>query len=97
MAGTFYRNVCDKIKPDMDRAEKELIMHESLIKTDRVYVQNIREGDLFNYYGSETSLKFLRQIKEEEKKINRRLTATEIENVSQEMIGSLKNGNGRIH
>jgi hypothetical protein len=96
MANTFYRNVCSKIKEDMPREEKEQIMYDALIKTDRIFTRNCREGNLFNDFGSEVSLKFIRQIKDEEKEIGRRLNAIEIENLYQKMLEGLeglKNGN----
>jgi hypothetical protein len=90
MTSTFYRDVYNKIKPETTIEEKEQIMYDALIKTDRIFTRNIREGDLYNSYGSETAHKFLQQIKKEENELGRRLTSIEIENKYQEILGSLK-------
>jgi hypothetical protein len=97
MSDTLYRKVYKKITQDMPREEKEQIVYKQLMKIDRVFIRNVREGDLFNYYGSEIAQKFIQQIKNEENELGRRLNASEIENKYQEILGSLKNGNGRIH
>jgi len=90
MANTFYNNIYKKIKPDILIEEKEQIIYEQLMKADRVFVRNMREGDLFSVYGGETAHRFIHKIQTQEMTVGRRLNPTEIENTYQEMLTELE-------
>jgi hypothetical protein len=90
MGDTLYRNVYKKIKPDTPIEDKEQIIYEQLIKSDRVFMRNMREGDLFSMYGGETAQKFIQKIQTQEMTVGRRLNPTEIENTYQEMLTELE-------
>lgn len=90
MASTFYRNTCSKIKPDILIEEKEQVIYEQLMKTDRLFVLNMREGDLFSVYGGEVAHRFIQQIQTKEMTVGRKLNPTEIENEYQEMLTELE-------
>jgi len=80
-----------KVTQDMSRHEKETIIHAELMKTDRTFVKNCREMDLFSDYGCETSQRFILKIEKEEEIIKRKLNAPEIEEIYQKTLEGLKN------
>jgi hypothetical protein len=90
MANTFYNNIYKKIKPDILIEEKEQIIYEQLMKTDRVFVRNMREGDLFSVYGGETAHQFIQKIQMQEMTVGRRLNPAEIEDTYQQMLEGLQ-------
>jgi hypothetical protein len=90
MANTFYNNIYKKIKPDILIEEKEQIIYEQLMKTDRVFVRNMREGDLFSVYGGETANQFIQKIQMQEMTVGRRLNPAEIEDTYQQMLEGLQ-------
>lgn len=80
-----------KVTQDMSRQEKETIIHAELMKTDRTFVKNCREMDLFNDYGRETAIRFIIKIEKQEEIIKRKLNAPEIEEIYQQTLEGLKN------
>jgi len=90
MSDTFYRKMYKKVTPETPIEEKEQIIYTELMKTDRVFVRNMREGDLFYSFGGEVANKFIQKIQTQEMTVGRQLNAIEIENTYQEMIGSLE-------
>jgi len=78
----------------MSRQEKEEIIYNELMKTDRVFARNCREMDLVFDFGRDTARHFITQIENAEMKIGRMLNAIEIEEMYQKTLEGLKNGNG---
>lgn len=85
------KQLCTKVTPEMSRQEKEQVVYNELMLTDRVFVKNCREMDLFNDFGRETSIRFIIKIEKQEEIIKRKLNAPEIEEIYQKTLEGLKN------
>jgi hypothetical protein len=74
------------VNTGMSRQEKEEVVYGELMANDRTFAKNCREMDLRFDFGSDAAQRFLVKIEKAEKAIGRKLDATEIEIIYQQII-----------
>jgi hypothetical protein len=81
-----------KVTSEMSREEKEKTMFAEFMRSDRIFVKNIREMDLAFNCGREIAHRFIRQIEKQETVVGRHLACEEIEEMYQKILEEINNG-----